>query len=139
MADVLIPYGSSILGLMVIGIIILLLGPLVGAKKAGAEITPGSEPANVYDDTNYRLHRAHMNAVENYAQFAIPTLFAMLLGASAAWISGLVWATVVARLLYTFVYLQNIGKPAQSVRTFIYVASWVFNVAMVVLVIVAMV
>ncbi len=122
---------------MIIGIIILLLGPTVGAKKASATIKPGSEPENDYGDANYRLHRSHMNAVENYAQFAVPTMFAMLLGAPVIWVAILVWATVVARLLYTFVYLQNIGKPAQSVRTFVYVASWIFNVGMVILVIVA--
>lgn len=137
MIEQLAPYSSSIIGLMVIGIIILVLGPLVGAKKAGAAIKPGSEPEQDYGDASYRLHRAHMNAVENYSQFAIPTLFAMLLGVSSTWVAGLVWATVIARLAYTFVYLQNIGKPAQSVRTFVYVAAWLFNVAMVILVIVA--
>ena len=137
MLDQLVPYSGSIIGLMITGIIILLLGPAVGAKKASATIKPGSEPAQDYGDANYRLHRAHMNAVENYAQFAIPTLFAMLVGASVTWVAVLVWATVIARVAYTFVYLQNIGKPAQGVRTFVYVASWIFNVAMVILVIVA--
>ncbi len=137
MLEQLAPYGSSIIGLMVIGIIILVLGPLVGAKKANAAIKPGSEPEQDYGDANYRLHRAHMNAVENFSVFAIPTLFAMLLGVSTTWVAGLVWATVIARLAYTFVYMQNIGKPAQSVRTFVFVAAWLFNVAMVILVIVA--
>ncbi|MEX3011656.1 MAPEG family protein [Hoeflea sp. TYP-13] len=137
MVEALAPYGGSIIGLMITGIIILVLTPAVAAKKAGADIKPGSEPANDYGDTNYRLHRTHMNAVENYAQFAIPTMFAMLLGASATWVAILVWATVVVRLLYTFVYLQNIGKPAQSVRSFTYVAGWVLNIAMVFVVIIA--
>ena len=136
MVDQLAPYSGSIIGLMITGIIILLLGPAVGARKASATIKPGSEPENDYGDPNYRLHRSHMNAVENYAQFAVPTLIAMMVGASATWVAVLVWATVIARLLYTFVYLQNIGQPAQSVRTFVYVASWIFNVAMVILVIV---
>ncbi len=137
MVDQLVPYSGSIIGLMITGIIILLLGPAVGAKKASATIKPGSEPENDYGDANYRLHRAHLNAVENYAQFAVPTLFAMLLGASVTWVALLVWGTVIARLAYTFVYLQNIGQPAQSVRTFTYVVAWILNVAMVILVIAA--
>ncbi|WP_136658219.1 MAPEG family protein [Nitratireductor sp. XY-223] len=137
MVEALIPYGGSIIGLMITGIIILALGPAVAARKASAAITPGSEPDRNYDDAIYRLHRCHVNAVENYAQFAIPTLFAMLLGASVTWVAVLVWATVVARLAYSIVYLQKIGQPAQSVRSFIYVASWIFNIAMVILVILA--
>ena len=137
MVEQLAPYSGSIIGLMVTGIIILLLGPAVAARKAGATIKPGSEPENDYDDATYRLHRSHMNAVENYAQFAIPTLIAMLVGASVTWVAILVWATVIARLLYTFVYLQNIGKPAQGMRSFVFVAAWLLNIAMVILVIVA--
>lgn len=138
MSEVLAPYASSIIGLMVTGIIMLLLGPIVAAKKAAAGITPGSEPDKGYDDGIYRIHRAHMNAVENYAQFAIPALFAMLLGVSAVWVCWLVWLTVAARLAYTAVYLMNIGKPAQSIRTFVYVGAWAVNVVMVVLVVMAL-
>jgi glutathione S-transferase len=136
MVDQLAPYSGSIIGLMITGIIILLLAPAVAARKASSAIKPGSEPAFDYADANYRLHRSHMNAVENYAQFAVPTLLAMLLGASVTWVAVLVWATVIARLAYTFIYLQNIGQPAQSVRSFVYVASWILNLAMVILVIV---
>ncbi|WP_419908006.1 MAPEG family protein [Hoeflea sp.] len=137
MVEALAPYGGSIIGLMITGIVIMVLTPAVAARKASAAITPGAEPEKVYDDALYRLHRCHANAVENYAQFAIPTLFAMLLGASVTWVAILVWATVAARLLYTVVYLQNIGQPAQSIRSFVYVASWIFNIAMVILVILA--
>ena len=115
MLEQLAPYSGSIIGLMITGIIILILGPAVGAKKASAAIKPGSEPENDYGDANYRLHRSHMNAVENYAQFAIPALFAMLLGASVTWVAVLVWATVIARLAYTFIYPAE-HRPAGAER-----------------------
>jgi len=137
MTDVLMPYGSAILGLMALAAFVLVLGPLVGAKKANTETVPGAEPAQDYSDPGYRIHRAHLNAVENFSVFAVPTLFAMLLGVTPVWVNALVWAMVAARVLYNIVYLRFIGKATQGLRTGVYVVGWLFNVAMVLLVIFA--
>ena len=137
MAELLVPYGSGIIGLMVLAIIILILGPLVAVRKAAASIKPGSEPDGTYDDPIYRLHRSHLNAVETFAGFAVPALLAMLLGVSPTWVNGLIWATVALRLVFSYIYIANIGKPAQSIRTFVFVGAWLLNVILVVLVIVA--
>ena len=135
MTDTLIQYGSGIIGLMVLVIIINILGPLVGAKKASANIKPGSEPEGDYGDANYRLHRAHLNAVENFGTFGVTAIFAMLLGASAGWVNGLIWGTVVIRLVYTYVFLAGLGKASQGLRTMLYVLTWVLALIMVALVV----
>ncbi len=135
MTQALVPYTSGILGLIALVIIILILGPLVAAKKAAAKVKPGSEPEGSYDDPIYRWHRAHLNAVEHLPGFAIPALLAMLIGVSATWVNGLIWGTVALRLIYSFVYLQNIGKPAQSVRSFVFVGGWALTVILVILII----
>ena len=41
MTQALVPYTSGILGLIALVIIILILGPLVAAKKAAAKVKPG--------------------------------------------------------------------------------------------------
>ena len=135
MTEALVPYTSGILGLIALVIIILILGPVVSAKKAGAKVKPGSEPEGSYDDPIYRWHRAHLNAVEHLPVFAIPALLAMSIGVSATWVNGLIWGSVALRLVFTFVYVQNIGKPTQSVRTFTFVAGWVLTVILVILII----
>lgn len=120
---------------MALVLIILVIGPLVAARKASENVTPGSEPAHDYENPLYRLHRTHANAVENLGGFAIPAILAMLLGISPAWVNGLIWLTVLLRLAYSYVYLANLGKPAQGIRTFTYVAAWAVNVLLVIMVI----
>ena len=136
MTEILMPYGSGIIGIMVLVIIINILGPIVGAKKAGENIKPGSEPEGDYTSVVYRWHRAHLNAVENIGTFGITAILAMGLGVSPTWVNGLIWGTVVLRLIYTYVFLQGLGKPAQGLRTFLFVATWVLTLILVGLVVV---
>ena len=135
MTETLMPYGSGIIGILVLVIIINLLGPIVGAKKASENIKPGSEPEGDYTSVVYRWHRAHLNAVENIGTFGITAILAMLVGVAPMWVNGLVWGTVILRVIYTYVFLQGIGKPAQGLRTFLFVATWVLTLILVALVV----
>ena len=130
-------YSSGVIGLMALVVLILILGPLVAARKASADIKPGSEPEGSYDAAVYRLHRSHQNALEVFGTFAVTSVIAMLVGVAALWVNWLIWATVGLRIVYTYVYLANVGKPAQSVRTFVFVAAWVLHVILAGLVVVA--
>ena len=123
-------YGHAIVALLLFVIIVLVQGALVGAGKAKAGLTPGSNPENDYSNALYRLHRSHQNGTEIMAAAAVVMFASIALGVSSWWVNVLMSAFLVLRIAYIFVYSSNIGKPTQGLRTFVYVAGWACIVAL---------
>ena len=117
-------YGPAIIALLVFVLIVLLQSALVGAGKAKAGLVPGSNPDAEYDNALYRLNRSHQNGVEIMAAAAIALFACILLGVSSWWVNVLMGVFLVLRVAYVLVYAQNVGKPTQGVRTFVFVAGW---------------
>ena len=123
-------YGHAIVALLLFVLIVVLRSAMVGAGKAKAGITPGSNPDADYSSSLYRLNRSHQNGVEIMAAAAIAVFVSIALGVSSWWVNVLMSAFLVTRVIYVLVYARSIGKPTQGVRTFTYVAGWACIVAL---------
>ena len=132
-------YGPAIIAILVYTLITLLQGAIVGAKKATANMTPGGDPENNYDDALFRINRAHQNAVESLAPITIALLACVLTGVSAWWVNILLALFVVIRVIYIYIYLGNLGKASNGTRTFVYVAGWAVNVILCVMAIASLI
>lgn len=121
-------YSTAIISLLVFTLIILFQGAIVGGAKASAALTPGSSPKADYENALYRLNRSHQNGIENLAAAAIALFSCILVGASSWWVNLLMVLFLLGRIVYLLIYLRNVGKPTQGVRTGIYVFSWVMLV-----------
>ncbi len=117
-------YSTAVISLLVFVLIVLLQSALVGAGKASAGMTPGSNPEANYDSGLYRLHRAHQNGTEMVGMAAISLVAAIFAGVPASWVNALMGIFLATRIIYALIYARNIGKPTQGVRTFVFVAGW---------------
>ena len=123
-------YGHAIVSLLLFVLMVLLQSALVGAGKAKAGLVPGATPKPDYDSAVYRANRSHQNGVEIMAAAAIAMFSCIALGVSSWWVNVLMSAFLVLRIAYVIVYAQNLGKPTQGVRTFVYVAGWAMIVVL---------
>lgn len=123
-------YSTALISLLVFVLIVLLQSALVGAGKASAGMTPGSNPNPDYDNPLYRLNRSHQNGVENMATVAIALFVCILVGVSSWWVNILMVLFLLGRIVYVLIYLRNVGKPTQGVRTMVFVFSWACVVIM---------
>lgn len=123
-------YSVGIISLLIFVLVVLVQGALVGAGKAKAGMAPGGTPENDYDDNLFRLNRSHQNGTEIMAAAAIALFASILVGVPAFWVNLLMGIFLLTRIVYVFVYAQNIGKPAQGTRTFTFVAGWAMLVGL---------
>ena len=117
-------YGHAIVALLLFNIIVLFQSALVGAGKASAGLTPGSNPEPDYSNSLFRLNRSHQNGVETLAAAAIAIFTCIALGVSSLWVNVLASAFLVLRVAYIAIYARNFGKQTQGARTFAYVGGW---------------
>lgn len=117
-------YSLGIISLLIFVLIVLLQSALVGAGKAKAGLTPGSDPEANYDNVLYRMDRAHLNGVEIMPAAAVALVISILVGVSSWWVNLLMGLFLLTRIIYIAIYAKNVGAPAQGVRTMVYVAGW---------------
>lgn len=118
------PYAIGIISLLIFVLIVLVQSALVGAGKANAGLTPGSNPDPDYNSSIYRLNRSHQNGVEIMPAAAVAMLVSILLGVSSWWVNLLMALFLLTRVIYIVIYARNVGKPTQGVRTVVFVAGW---------------
>ena len=138
MPELIANYSVALTSLLVFVLVVLLQSAFVGAAKAKANMTPGSEPNADYDNAVYRLNRSHQNGIEIMPAAAIAVFACVLTGVSAWWVNLLMVVFLVLRLVYIVIYAQNVGKPTQGIRTFAFVAGWAMIVALCILSILAL-
>jgi uncharacterized MAPEG superfamily protein len=114
----------GIISLLIFVLIVLVQSALVGAGKAKAGLTPGSDPETDYASGIYRLNRSHQNGVEIMPAAAVALIVPILVGVSSWWVNLLMALFLLTRIIYVVIYAQNVGKPTQGVRTMIFVAGW---------------
>ncbi|KAE9628845.1 MAPEG family protein [Parasedimentitalea maritima] len=139
MPELVAAYSVALISLLVFVLVVLLQSALVGAAKAKANMTPGSNPEPDYDNSVYRLNRSHQNGIEIMPAVAVGVFACILTGVSAWWVNLLMVLFLVLRLIYVLIYAQNVGKATQGARTFVFVAGWAMVVALCVLSILALV
>ena len=133
------PYAFGAISLLVFVLIVLVQSALVGAGKAKAGVTPGSEPEADYENALYRANRSHQNGTENMGAAVAVLVLCILAGVSAFWVNLLMALFLAFRIVYVVIYAHRIGNPTQGVRTFVYVAGWAMLVILAVLAIFALV
>ncbi|MGH1465847.1 MAG: MAPEG family protein [Cognatishimia sp.] len=128
--EIFAPYASALISLLIFTLVVLLQSALVGAGKAKAGLTPGSEPSADYDSPIYRLNRSHQNGVEIMPAAAIALFTSVFLGVSPGWVNMLMAIFLLTRIIYIAIYARNVGKPTQGVRTIVFVLGWATLVAL---------
>jgi len=139
MPEIVADYSIALISLLLFALIVLFQSAMVGAAKAKAGAAPGSSPEPDYDNPLYRLNRSHQNGTEIMPAAAIALFACILVGVSATWVNLLMVVFLATRLVYVYVYGQNMGKATQGLRTFTYVAGWAMLVILCVLAIWALI
>lgn len=135
--EIIAPYGLALATLAAIGALGLLLSPLSALKKQASGLITGAAPAEDYADPAYRWNRAFMNLTETYGYFAGITVAAILAGASPYWVNLMAAIFLVTRVLVAVVHVMGIGKPANGLRTILYVIGWAAVLVLAVMTVVA--
>ncbi|MBZ8119640.1 MAPEG family protein [Roseovarius sp. LXJ103] len=115
-------YTHAIAALAIMGVLVLLIGPVSALKKQATGLASGATPPEDYANSAYRWHRAHGNASENLAIFATVTVAAILAGASPFWVNWLASIFIVARALMLVLHVGGIGRTNIGPRSFAFVA-----------------
>ncbi len=109
MTEMLSPYSGTVICLGAIGalmIIQMLVADLIGMKN---KHVPGAIVETNHKDLLFRAVRAHANTNESVAVFITLALFGMFSGANPAWLNGMAWAYLVARIWHMGFYYAGQG------------------------------
>jgi uncharacterized MAPEG superfamily protein len=126
-------YSASILGLLLICVLPLVLANIVGPFKGKAGAVGGPVADARDENFLFRLDRAHSNTVESVLPFVAPAILAIMLGVGPGLLATLVWAFLVIRVAYSFVYLRG-GALAKggSLRTILHVLGSLTTIVLIV-------
>jgi uncharacterized MAPEG superfamily protein len=80
-------------------------------------------------DRHWRLHRAHLNCVENLAPFAVVVLTASVVGVRSATLDGLALIYLAARVCQSVTHVVSGSNRAVTVRLGFFLTQWACLVA----------
>ena len=104
---------------------VLWIPVVIGYVKTRGPLTPEmyrSPPADKLPDWVNRANRTHVNAVENFAQFAAVVLIAQQTGVSTPVTVACAVVYFYARLAHALVYLSGFGRL--FARTVLFTIGW---------------
>lgn len=128
MENLVATYPTALLALAVLSFILILQGFIAGGYKNGVKAQSSGFPVEgTMDDLVFRIVRTHMNGVENFSAFFAASLLAMIAGAGATWLTWLIVATVVLRVIYWVLYYARIGGDNGGIRSITHVITLVLN------------
>ena len=113
MTELTASYGSTILAFGVVGGLLLLQLIVADVVAMVGGHTPGTSVEESHDAFLFRAVRAHANTNESVAAFLLLGVFAMLVSASPAWVNGLAWTYVIARVGHMAMYYADL-RPLRS-------------------------
>ncbi len=115
-------YAHAIAALALMGVVVLLLGPVSALKKQAMGLAPGATPPEDYANAAYRWHRAYGNASDSLGVFIAVTAAAILAGASPFWVNWLASIFIVARVVMLVLHVGGIGRADIGPRSFAFIA-----------------
>ncbi|MAO25908.1 MAPEG family protein [Roseovarius sp.] len=139
MSELFAPYAHAIAAMAGMALLVLVLSPVTGWMKSKLGLAPGAAPEADYSNPAYRWHRAHGNAAENAASFALVTLAAILAGANPVWVNWLASLYLLSRLVLLVVHVGGIGRADMGPRSFLYVFGWLLCIILGLMAIIAVV
>lgn len=95
-------------GLLLLQMVVLDVAGMKARHPPGVPVPP--DPRNFL----FRATRAHANTNESIAAFALLALSGILSSASPAWLNGLAWTYVLARVGHMLFYYANQGLLRSS-------------------------
>lgn len=102
-------WAAAATGLLVVAqLLVADVAAIRAAHKSGTPIPPDSK------SFLFRAARAHANTNESVAAFVLFALVGVLGGASPAWLGGLAWLYVTARLAHMVAYYGNQKVPRST-------------------------
>lgn len=108
MQDWLVPYAPTLWSLGFLATLYLVQIVVIDITSIKAKHTPGTPVEANHDNFQFRAVRTHANLNEGIAGFILLVLFGVFSGAPAAWLNGLAWAYVLARLAFTLCYYGDV-------------------------------
>ncbi|MEB8385983.1 MAPEG family protein [Rhodobacteraceae bacterium KMM 6894] len=127
--DAFAAYGHAITAMALMGLMVLVLGPLSAMRKASDGLAPGAIPPQVYENPTYRWHRAYGNATESAGTFALVTVAAILAGAAPFWVNLFAAVFIVARIVMAVLHVRG-GKADRGARSMAYVVGAMMCIAL---------
>ncbi len=133
-------YQPALLALALLCLIVLLqsalTAPLAFLKN---EQTPGKNLNGDHNLFSFRVLRTHLNSVESLGPFGLIVIMGILVAAHVNALNWLAMAHVFFRMCFWFVYYKGIGKVAGGPRTLCFIGGLVTNIALVIVVMIALV
>lgn len=110
------------------------------AKASEPDAVPGHPPRSLgHKNFTFRAWRTHQNTVENASTMLGGAIFAILAGANPVWLQGLLAVMVVSRIAHMVLYYGIATEKNPSPRSYFFMLSWLTNVAIIALGIIAIV
>ena len=113
MAELLVPYGSTLTAYVWLGGLYLLQTVVADVVAIRGGHVPGMPVTTGHGDLMFRATRAQADTNENLPIFILLSVAAMLLGASTTWTNRLVWTFVLARAAHMLAYYADL-RPVRS-------------------------
>jgi uncharacterized MAPEG superfamily protein len=108
MQVLLMPYHSSVLGLLALAVLAVIQFGVADIAGIRAKHVPGMPVAGGHDSFLFRATRAHANTYENLGLFLLLVLICLFAGASPRWTAICIWLFVAARVAYMGCYYADL-------------------------------
>lgn len=108
MQELLVPYHSSVVGLLVLAVLIAIQFAVSDYAGIRAKHVPGTPVAGGHETFLFRATRAHANTYENLGFFLLLVLICLFAGASPKWTGVFVWIFVAARAAHMTLYYGDL-------------------------------
>jgi len=133
-------YSLALWGILIILITVLLQALIAAATKASQ---PGAVPGKMDDSLShssfvFRSNRTLMNSLENLPVMLGASFLAIFAGADTTWTAILIWVFAVSRLLHMALYYGIATEKNPSPRSYFFLLGVIANIALLVLVAVAL-
>lgn len=134
-------YQTSLLWVGILLAVIILQWLIASYAKASEPGAIPGQPPRAFGHAHFafRAWRTHQNSLENASTMIGGAIFAILAGANPAWLQGLLAIMVVSRIAHMALYYAIATDKNPSPRSYFFMISWLANVAVIVLGIMAII
>ncbi|MEH6610267.1 MAG: MAPEG family protein [Halioglobus sp.] len=129
-----------------VGIFVMLVTLIVqwGVATFSKAAQPAAVPGKMDESLShssfvFRANRTFMNSVENLTVMLPTGFLAILIGANVFWTGVLIWVYAVARIIHMALYYKIATEKNPSPRSYFFIIGVIANIALLVLVGVALI
>lgn len=108
MHELLLPYHTSLMGLLILAVLIVIQFGIADVAGIRAKHVPGMPVTEGHGSFLFRATRAHANTYENIGLFLLLVMLCLFGGANPLWTSIGIWVFVVARAVHMICYYADL-------------------------------